>query len=627
MKGTKFLGQLFVFILLMIFSSGCGGGGGSSSGDGGSSIDYASKVRALDLSGAEGIYITGGSSQSSSSATLNAEALTTQSIEKTAAAVDLDPNSIYKITNDGRLERVAIEDKDGNELPRASVQPVLIQDLNSLYLVLWLKIAGSSAGEHAIPYLVHKNTGFAYGAADVVYNAQKTTTIDNEEVWEAHPSIQWDKENNFYVNHMNTEGTKASIYKIDTSTLGDSTLTVTEIPSAYSLGGDTRWMVDKTGEFIVFGGWNGSQDLPVRYLSISTGTLYNINTQVSSELEPSWIIGLDDKVYTTVGHDNDQNVSWYNISYNQNKEPVLTETADTNASFAPWARERHIIGGKLFYMTKEVDSSFAIEEIDPAKGTVFHHADSIREIFTLEGMKNYVISNTDIYVFGQLKDIGANGFYKYNVLTRSGTKIVPEDGYDIQKYTVLAGGSFVVEGVRLSDQAHFYGELAEDGTISVKSTVAIGAPKVLFMEAIRPADFMMIDGSPDDWPTSLRILNDAADDNSSTNGDLLYYSQTTTPTQYFGMLEYAEDLNESYYLRISFESNETLQFSDNNISFLDTNSTQLSNAGGIEAKGSVIEFSMPLTTVATPNVVSVELFGQTATGDINTSDSIDKMPN
>lgn len=624
MKGTKFLGQLFVFILLMIFSSGCGGGGGSSSGDEGSSIDYASKVRALDLSGAEGIYITGGSSQSSSSATLNAEALTTQSIEKTAAAVDLDPNSIYKITNDGRLERVAIEDKDGNELPRASVQPVLIQDLNSLYLVLWLKIAGSSAGEHAIPYLVHKNTGFAYGAADVVYNAQKTTTIDNEEVWEAHPSIQWDKENNFYVNHMNTEGTKASIYKIDTSTLGNSTLTVTEIPSAYSFE-NTSWMVDKTGEFIVF----GNDSIPVRYLSISTGSLYNINNDIPGHFNPYWILGLDDKIYTYVTDDNcddtkEQCTTWYNIAYDANKVPAITEIAKTNDIPAHWAKDRYVIGGKLVYISEDLQA-FVINEVNPRKGTVVRHSDSFIDKFSQDGIKKYVVSNNDVYVFGELANSGANGFYKYNIATRSGKEITVDSDYDVKKFTALANGSFVVEGIRLSDQAYFYGELAEDGTVTVKSTVAIGAPQVLFMEAIRPADFMTIDGNPEDWPTSLRILDDVADDNSSSNGDLRHYSQTTTTTQYFGMLEYEGDLNASYYLRISFEGNETLQFQDNNISFLPD--TSLSSAGGTESKGSVIEFSMPLTTVATPNVVSVELFGQTATGDINTSDSIDKMPN
>lgn len=627
MKKMKFMEGVFILTLLMLLTTGCGGGGGSSDGDNhNSSVDYASKVRSLDLSGAQGIYITGESSKSGSAATLDAEALSSESIEKTADAVNLDPNSVYKITSDGKLERVAIEDKDGHELPRASVKPILIKDLNSLYLILWLQIANSSNGNTSIvPYLVHKGTGYAYTASEIIDNPIQSN-INDEQYWKDNTIIQWDENNNFYVQYYNSKDrTKQSIYKIDTSTLGNDKLTVTELPSAYSL--PDQWIVDKTGEFILFGGWNGSEDLPVRYLSISTGALHNINTQITGEFGSYWIVGLDNKVYTFVGHDNDLNASWYNISYDQNKEPLITKTADTNTSFAPWARERHIIGGKLIYMTKAVDSSFAVEEINPVKGTVFHHGNSIASLFSLDGMKSYIISGNYIYVFGQLKDVGANGFYKYNVLTRSGKKIVPEDGYDVKKYTVLAGGSFIVEGIRLSDQAYFYGEMAENGTITVTSTVAIGAPKVLFMEAIRPADFMMIDGSPDDWSTSLRILSDVADDNSSPNGDLLYYSQTTTPTQYFGMLEYAQDLNESYYLRISFEGNETLQFSGNNISFLDANSTQLSDAGGIEAKGSVIEFSMPLTTVTTPNVVSVELFGRTSSGDVNTSDSIDKMQN
>ena len=630
MKYANVLGQFLAVVMLVFLSSGCSKDDASSD-DENVKIDYASKVHNLDLSGAQGLYITGDSASSGAASPLRSEEYSADTIQKAANAVDLDPNSVYKITADGRLERVAIEDENGEELPRASVKPVKIQDLNSLYLVIWLKIEGDGSG--GIPYLVHKSSGFAYNASKVIWNASKTVQPDGTEVYEIYDqNIQFDRANNFYLKRtkigsddMNFE----SIYKIDTSTLGSSSLTVTEIPSAYSFQ-NTSWIVDDSGEFIVFGGRSATiGDSPVRYLSITTGAIHNINEEIDGTFDPYWIKGLDGKIYTSVINDMvcddtvDQCVTWYRIEADTNHLPVITEVAKSNDVPMHWAlgaNRRHVIGGKLIYITDDT-SSFGIEEVDPVAGTVFHHYASFSDVFT--SVEKYVVSGSDIYIFGRLSSTTANGFYKYNVLTRTGQAITVESGYDVHKFTVLADGSFLVEGIRLSDQAYFYGQLATDGTVTVTSTVALGAPTVLLMEAIKPADFMMIDGNPSDWPTSLRVLNDISGDSTKTDGDLLYYSQTTTSTQYFGMIEHGEDFNRSYYLHVTFENGEQLQFQEDNATILPDNT--LTEAGGIVSRGSVVEFSMPIDTVSTPNVLSVKLFGTTSSGDINTSMLIDEM--
>ena len=630
MKYANVLGQFLAVVMLVFLSSGCSKDDASSD-DENVKIDYASKVHSLDLSGAQGLYITGDSASSGAASPLRSEEYSADTIQKAANAVDLDPNSVYKITADGRLERVAIEDENGEELPRASVKPVKIQDLNSLYLVIWLKIEGDGSG--GIPYLVHKSSGFAYNASKVIWNASKTVQPDGTEVYEIYDqNIQFDRANNFYLKRtkigsddMNFE----SIYKIDTSTLGSSSLTVTEIPSAYSFQ-NTSWIVDDSGEFIVFGGGSATiGDSPVRYLSITTGAIHNINEEIDGTFDPYWIKGLDGKIYTSVINDMvcddtvDQCVTWYRIEADTNHLPVITEVAKSNDVPMHWAlgaNRRHVIGGKLLYITDDT-SSFGIEEVDPVAGTVFHHYASFSDVFT--SVEKYVVSGSDIYIFGRLSSTTANGFYKYNVLTRTGQAITVESGYDAHKFTVLADGSFLVEGIRLSDQAYFYGQLATDGKVTETSTVALGTPTVLVMEAIKPADFMMIDGNPSDWPTSLRVLNDISGDSTKTDGDLLYYSQTTTSTQYFGMIEHGEDFNRSYYLRVTFESGEQLQFQEDNATILPDNT--LTEAGGIVSRGSVVEFSMPIDTVSTPNVLSVKLFGTTSSGDINTSMLIDEM--
>ncbi len=630
MKYANVLGQFLAVVMLVFLSSGCSKDDASSD-DENVKIDYASKVHNLDLSGAQGLYITGDSASSGAASPLRSEEYSADTIQKAANAVDLDPNSVYKITADGRLERVAIEDENGEELPRASVKPVKIQDLNSLYLVIWLKIEGDGSG--GIPYLVHKSSGFAYNASKVIWNASKTVQPDGTEVYEIYDqNIQFDRANNFYLKRtkigsddMNFE----SIYKIDTSTLGSSSLTVTEIPSAYSFQ-NTSWIVDDSGEFIVFGGRSATiGDSPVRYLSITTGAIHNINEEIDGTFDPYWIKGLDGKIYTSVINDMvcddtvDQCVTWYRIEADTNHLPVITEVAKSNDVPMHWAlgaNRRHVIGGKLLYITDDT-SSFGIEEVDPVAGTVFHHYASFSDVFT--SVEKYVVSGSDIYIFGRLSSTTANGFYKYNVLTRTGQAITVESCYDVHKFPVFADGSFLVEGIRLSDQAYFYGQLATDGKVTETSTVALGTPTVLVMEAIKPADFMMIDGNPSDWPTSLRVLNDLSGDSTKTDGELLDYSQTTTSTQYFGMIEHGEDFNRSYYLHVTFENGEQLQFQEDNATILPDNT--LTEAGGIVSRGSVVEFSMPIDTVSTPNVLSVKLFGTTSSGDINTSMLIDEM--
>jgi len=636
MKKLNVLGQLFTIVLLVLLAGGCSSDESSSDKDASldsGAVNYADKVHFLDLSGAQGLYITGETSNSGSASALRSQAYSADSIQKAASAVDLEPNSIYKITADGRLERVAIEDENGDELSRGSVKPALIRDLNSLYLIMWLETNSDAEHQSAIPFLIHKGTGFAYNASEIIYSATK----NSDGIYESfHDNIQWDENNNFYVQRpkINSDDINfEAIYKIDTSTLGSGSLTVTEIPSAYSFH-NSSWMVDPKGAFIVFGGGMDSLeaiDAPVRYLSITTGAIHNINEDIPLTFEPNWILGLDDKVYTYVT-DNcldpqmNECTTWYSIEADNNDLPLITEVAKSNDQPMHWAlhpETRFVIGGKLVYITGE-NTSFGIEEIDPITGSIIHHFDNFSTVFAFDGVKKYVLSNSDIYIFGTLSNTAANGFYKYNVATHTGTTIAVESGYDVQSFTVLADGRFLVEGIRLNDQAYFYGEVGTDGSVTVLSTVAIGAPTVLTMEAIQPADFMMIDGSAADWSIDLRVLSDASGDGSAADGDLLYYSQTTTDTQYFGMIEHGTDLNRSYYVRVEFESGEMLQFEDDNVTLP---SGTLTEAGGIFARGSVIEFSMPKATVTTPNVVAVELFGITATGEINTSMSIDKMSN
>jgi len=629
----KLLWQLLAVFMVMSVTVGCSSDSDSDGSGGGGSEDYTEQVRSLDLSGAQGLYITGDNLDAAQASALRSGAYSAKEIQRAASQVDLDPNSIYKVTEDGTLVRVEITDDSGAELPRGSVQPLALQDINAQYLIIWLKVTARVGDEiKGKPYLVHKSTGLAYNASSLIYDATLTEYETGGKVLDVfYADIQGDEHNNLYIRtdisgratgELNPDQT---VYKIDLSDLGGKAITATEIPSAYSIGDD--WIVDKDGKFIAFGIRSESTE-PTRYLAIETGRIYNLNDSIDEIFHAEWVLGMDNNIYSFVTVDVfSDSYKLYRISANQDGSPHVVKVADTNSTIgSPWLlseKNRYVIGGRLFYIGNwNEGTAFVIEDVDVVNARVYDT--SLDDIFST--VEEFVVSNSRIYCFGKFKDNLAHGLYAYDPIARTGEKVVIDADYDVQKFKLMASGDFLVEGIRLTDQAHFYGTLRADGTVTVTSTVAIGAPTIIMMEAIRPADFMLIDGSPSEWATSLRVLTDNSSDGAA-DGDLLYYSETTSSSQYFGMVEHAAGLNESYFVEVTFMGDETLLFSDDNTTFnnnVDGN-VSLSQANGAAARGEVIEFLMPLNILSTPNVKSVTLYGHDSNGDINTSDIIDVM--
>ncbi len=603
MKIYKIIANIFAVALLAMVTVGCGGGDDSGDTGGTDAVDYASQVHSIDFSGAQGLYITGDDLGSSSPAPLYAKAPDASSIQKAAAQVDLDPNSLYMITADGTLQRIMVTDDNGNELPRAAVRPTSIVDINSQYLFMWLTI-----GDGPIPYLIHKTTGLAYNATGIPMDEST--------------DIQWDEANNLYLQNTHNPG----FYMIDTSSLGSSSLSAIEIQTPYN---PYSWIVDPKGNFILFSDGQGGEDTrKPYYLSLTDGSLANLNFDIPKTFEIAWIRGLDNKIYA---YDKDSSMAeytLYHIDSDSNGGPLVTEIAKTDIPAAHWTIHpdgRYVISGRLLYFADMEYGNFTVNEIDTTNAKVHNHTNIIDNNMTVN---KFLVSNDFIYCFGPFKDTLANGVYRYNPVTRTGIRTTVDQGFDVQKFSLLPSGQFLVEGIRLSDLAYFYGELsAENGTITVTSTVSIGEPLNIILEVIKPTDFMLIDGDANDWPTTMRVLSDTLYDNTSTDGDLSFYSETTTTSQYFGMIEHVSTLDRAYYVNIIFDNDYTLQLIDNNATLFDATDTEvdtLTNLGGTSSRGSVIEFSLPLSeTGGSTNVISVELFGQTTTGDINSTDSID----
>jgi len=621
--------------------------------------ELSAKVHLIDFKNAQGFFITGSSADGITQAQSTiiredgAKAIWTEestySINSVDAddAVDLEPNSLYTINGDGTLERATVNDENGAEIPRATVVPVGIEDINAQYLFLWLAIAASEDDEENIivslvPYLVHKATGLAYNASDLMvlltqgrgyYSYIPSTQYELEflqgivqNLLNQYPlDVQWDDNGNLYVR-------EGSVYKIDTSTLGNSSIEVVELQSIDTIS--NQWVVDKEGKFILYSTENYS-----RYLSIDNGSLHNLDAEISGEFLDNWIVGLDHRIYTVSSDD-----KFYIIEAGINGAPIITDKGDVNytatnpadargsavQSFKGFGTRglRHVVGGKLMV----VGHSDYTYDVDTTNATVHYHS-SIKDAFS-NGIESHKVSGEYIYYFGPLKTTNTNGIFRYNPVTFEGDIISADVNYDIREYEILGNGQFLIEGYRLSDQAYFYGELALDGSVTVTSTVAQGEAVVLQMAAIHPTDFSLIDGNANDWPTDTRVLTDAAGDASQDGVDLLFYSEMVNGSNYFAMIEYDNGSDQAFDVDITLVSGFTLRMKSGEAKLLDSDLNELSSlsaAGGTFAMGRVIEYSIPLNQIggadATIGAISVEAVSEEIFGNVesvsatfNTSD-------
>lgn len=216
-----------LFSIVFVALTGCGGGGGGDTpvADTPLTLDeIANSVRSLDVSGASRIMLTGD--------TVTA-ANTDDAIKTMAAgdpAVTMDPNSIYKVTTDGRLVRVGVMDTDGTELPRGTVKPTAIKEINAQFLLVTLMISvpntdpnlPGGSQSRSVDYLVHKGTGYAYDATGVIPQT-KTNVKQIPGSLFSLATIPGSQSDPINASQYRT------VYKVDISALGSSSLTATAV--------------------------------------------------------------------------------------------------------------------------------------------------------------------------------------------------------------------------------------------------------------------------------------------------------------------------------------------------------------------------------------------------------------
>ena len=614
---------------------GCGGGGDSGSDDPSEDNnpttpitaaptleELKSSVRNMDLSDAQAFVITGSATTAGRPAVLYKSAKLAN-----RTPVDMDPNSLYKVNSDGTLERVAVKDENNAEVDRGLVSPFELFDVDANYLFMWFSIQ-----ENIVPYLVHKQTGLAYNGEGVIWNnTVPCSTGDScRTLLNQNRRVRSDVNGNIYLHSSFAE--VPTIVKIDTSNLGGASITAQAVQTRYSVYGGpytSDWDIDSSGRTLLFKGYDDDTTSINIHVDLATGNLTRVD-QVLATMPGDYgtmrsiFRGLDGQLYTPVAasiSSSDATSRLFNVSTDSLGNLVLTDKGNLNRSsdslYLWGGHQREVVNGRLLYMNANINTDGAIPsgnvgaiyDFDHNSGQFTDHTAHTNQ-FTNgnDSIKRITVSNGYLYFFGQDKNTRVDTVYRYDPATQSGT-LFPTDAsspindFDIDNIRVLSNNKVWFEAFRFSDSATVIGELDMDSsTIEIIDTVDATEPTIISLEAIHPADFIVVDGSYQDWHTDLRVTSDAASDGSSGH-ELTFLSHQQTASQFFGLVEFNEDniaspngatvitIDSMYEVVISAEEAFIRNLSDNS-------ETTFMTAGAIVATGQAIEFSVPLDALA-----------------------------
>jgi hypothetical protein len=636
---------LFTFILTIIGLTACGsGGGGGGGGEGGTKTfdEWAAMVKNIDVSGAQGIMLTGNRGAVKA-------ALLTPKIAGAKAADDtstLEENSIYKVTDDGRLQRVPVTDEHGNEVPRGTVRPFGVRDLDALYAVFWFWIDRNNDGftqgaEEVLSYLVHKPTGLAYRADGVITSFSFEWSIDVEHhIWYTDLPDWWqqvpydrDAAGNLY--YQGGGDGRAGVFMIDGSGLGSGALTARElnIPDSLSavIDGEKDWAIDTNGTFMVYTGMSTDNSTVSRFLDIASGVLTNLVPLLArlDVVSPGgWFRGSNGKLYFIGTGIHCSCTEVLMVEGGTDGSPVITTIGPLsgtwgsnkeNAFVRTWPGghfKRYSIGGKEIIL----EGSMAME-VFPDQAKVFVHDLPNNELSRITGVQ---VSGNFIFYFGTSKTTFLDVVLRYDPISLTVITFGLDANFDmdLNRVKVFNNDTIWFEAVRLSDQATVLGEMASDGTVTVHDVRAADEPELITMVAIHPTDFLVINGDIQDWPEDARTQSDKAGD-ATIGDDLRYYSEKKSSTSYFGLVEFeGNKISSSGITRITIDDTYQIRIGSSSAKFRNLvtgTSGTLTDSGGIAAQGIAVEFSIPLTAIspATLTDIKVARVKEDLFGDVN----------
>ena len=613
---------LILTLLLALTLSGCGGGssgGGGSSSDGGSSssdgddngndvdagdtdddadsiTDLAHQIHQLDVSGAQGFVITDGAAEENQAQQFADTTADTHGTRQhvgtefdplTHNESNLDAATLYKVTNDGRLEAVSYQDEDGNELPRGSFEPAVVMEmgLDFLYVGLVLKQfypdnpdEPEGPGwyeEENLGVLVNKSTGLAFLTGEAF--GKPFDMAVNVDPLRFTNQVRTDPDGNLYfIRWLDNE-----LMRVDIGNLGQGDLSAQAVINLPHTQEGFEMPVDSN--MLVYRGRrdDGSHVYMAHDLiNDESMTLRSIDGLFDDSDAGAAIRGLDGELYLVydrsagdhfmeleyeliqltrdaAGQLNGQSMGTLEGQFasgepdrsDENRSEVLREFMRApRAGFDTYTHGRQVVGGRLMYFHGGSD----MFEVDLANQRVISH-DLAYEPFGDEPSYTRTVIPTERYVWiGGFAQDGSPIIVRYNPVNSDVATFEFDQNFEVASFDPM-GDRIVFEGIRFSDGATVVGEMTVEGETLNTEVYEASPVSIHQLRAITPADVVRVDGDPRDWDLDHRVLF-GIEGSGPAGSDLLYYSQLQGRDEYLGLVEFAGRIDSEHHTRIGFDT-------------------------------------------------------------------------
>ncbi|WP_157960502.1 hypothetical protein [Marinimicrobium alkaliphilum] len=640
-------------LLTLFFLTACGGGGGSDEDNGGGGTDnpppidtedptpdanLAEQIHSLGIAGAQGFVVTGTDSDPSAASL------------PTGIEVNdnlLEPHTLYKITTDGRLERVPFMDDQGSEIERGAITPTGVREFGPDFVLMDILVRPTNSSAHdLVGLLVNKATGFAYLIPDGFLHHQDAY-YGIESLENIHRRLRTDAQGNiYYLRYVApASGNGGSLLvpsRVDISQLGQGDLSISTIQNIHDVN---HFEVSSAGDFVVYQGYSPTTESTVAIAwdnlsqtPISLGSLLaELDTTGYESITLGAIFrGLDDRIYldysfVALVEDNyEYSRQYYRLARNPSGALALEDlgpfTGSITGSEQPesgyliaeipkddgYLGTRHIVNGQLTYVATWSHNNRAnnIITVDlEQRRTTQHH--QVLGLFA-HASANYVVSDRHIWLYGFAAGTEQTLIVRYNPTTYETAEINLGSGFELERLEALSSDRVLFEGLRYNPLSNVIALMDLEGNILEESVFEIANVPVLTLLAILPADFIRIDGNPQDWNTDLRVLSGSAGTRPE-DSDLVHYSQTQGRGDYLGLVEFAGPINGDDHTRIRFDTHELIIYPG----FIGVRATsdpeaELTSlyADSALAFGSALEFSIPASALGAslPDLLYVERY-------------------
>lgn len=286
--------------------------------------------------------------------------------------------------------------------------------------------------------------------------------------------------------------------------------------------------------------------------------------------------------------------------------PIGRFISDGALSMNLETRARHVVSGRLMFQ-----NGLNYVEVDMANQVFVNHVE-FRQPFDDTKRLTHFASDRFIWGMGISKADGTPLITRYNPATHESAEIHFDASYELLTFEPITPETVSFTATRLSDQSTVIGIMGVDGQVIEESIQPVSNPASFTLRAITPAHTVKVDGSPRDWNTDQRVLSGPAD--GPAGDDLTHYSNKTTATEYFGLVEFAGtvDPTEAKATRIIFDTVViTIVGGYMQIDSSDGAVDAIAEGGRV-ATGTAVEFALPLELFgegAQPVLQSVERIG------------------